>query len=95
VDYLRSLEDSEATREACRQYLQRYIAYIRPIMPEHVERAKALLKSVGGRMETRPARWPYRAIEAVCGAKMAESARRRIAQVKRAVRSLQERTRPQ
>jgi glycosyltransferase involved in cell wall biosynthesis len=95
VEYLRSMQDSEATREASRDFVQKYVAYVRPTKPEHVQRAQALLESVGGRLEIPDVRSPYGAIHAALGARMAERARRGIGRVKRTLRSLRERTRAQ
>ena len=85
VGYLRSLDDSEATRDACREYAEKYVAYIRPSEPEHVRRAKALLASVGGRMAPANARFPYSLMQTVLGTELTYRVRDRVSRARQSL----------
>lgn len=67
VGYLRTLEDSEATREACLSYLQRYFALVYPDRPDLIDQTQRLAGSLGGRLAAPRASWKYGWIAALFG----------------------------
>lgn len=90
VDYLRSLDDSKQTRDACRQYLEKYIRYIRPTQPGHLSRAHALLASVGGELNLPRPKLPYSVMQTLFGRALADGIKSRVSQAKRTFRALRE-----
>jgi len=90
VRHLLSMEDSEATRQACREFLQRYIAYIRPATREQVERANALLQSAEATVA--PDSWgrPHAALEGILGKQLARNGKRGISHLRWSLGNLKE-----
>ncbi len=88
---IRSLEDSERVRAACRTFLKAQVAHSRPWLPEHVERVEQLFESVGSRFEPPPLHWSYGWIQAIAGPEAALAARSRVAHFIRSLRRIRER----
>ena len=67
VGYLRSLEDSQRTREVCVKYLQDWLTFFYPERLDIVAQARAMAKELGGQLEVPPLSWKYSWIDAVFG----------------------------
>lgn len=67
ISYIRSVEDSARVRAACVMYLQRYLPFFYPEMPEIVKRAEELAVSLGGKLETPRMSWKYLWIQKLFG----------------------------
>jgi glycosyltransferase involved in cell wall biosynthesis len=67
VTYLRSLEDSDRTRNAGLKALQRYLVYPYPEHPEIVDRAQRLAATLGGQLTAPRPSWKYAWIQRVFG----------------------------
>jgi glycosyltransferase involved in cell wall biosynthesis len=67
IQYLRSMEESERSREACVKYLQKYMLDFHPERPDIVERMEKLADSLGGRLEFPRAGWKYYWIQKMFG----------------------------
>jgi glycosyltransferase involved in cell wall biosynthesis len=67
VGYLRSLEESDRVRAACVTYLQNWLFNFYPERLDIVEQARAMAKSLGGRLVTPSLSWKYSWIKAVFG----------------------------
>ena len=76
ISYLRSLEDSERTRRASLEYLQRWLIYFYPEKPEMIERANKLAENLGGELSRPTLTWKYSAIRKLFGWKTAKAAQR-------------------
>jgi glycosyltransferase involved in cell wall biosynthesis len=74
VQYLRSLDDSEAARNACIDYLQTRFIHFHPQRPDLVEQLQELAGTLGGRLEIPRLSWKYAWIEKIFGWKLAKEA---------------------
>jgi len=72
--YLRSLEDTLATRAACLQFLQTWLAYFEPLRPDIVSEVHKLAAELGGELEAPRLPWKYSWIGALCGRTVARRA---------------------
>jgi hypothetical protein len=59
IKYLRSLEASDRTRDACVRYLQTCFIYFYPEKGHIVEHAEQIANELGGRLETPRLPWKY------------------------------------
>jgi len=82
VNYLRSLEDSDRTRKACRTYLQNWLINFYPERPDIVQDLQELAQELGGRLEVPRLRWKYAWIAPLCGWKVAKHAQFAFPQLK-------------
>ena len=72
VKYLRSIEDSQRTRAACVQYLQKYIWYFIPERPDIVAKIEHLALSLDGQLDSPQVRPKYALIQKLFGWKCAK-----------------------
>lgn len=59
IHYLRSLEDSSRTREACLSYLQRNLIHFYPQRPDIVRQAREIAAELGGTLSPPHLSWKY------------------------------------
>jgi glycosyltransferase involved in cell wall biosynthesis len=78
IGYLRSLEDSPRTREACLNYLQRNLIHFYPDMPEIVKEAEIVARDLGGEVGPPHLSWKYSWIKSVFGWKAAKNTALRL-----------------
>jgi glycosyltransferase involved in cell wall biosynthesis len=71
IGYLRSLEDSVRTREACLRYLQGLMGYRGPEQVTILERATALAKQLRGELSIPPSSWKYSIVAKALGERTA------------------------
>jgi hypothetical protein len=69
---LRSLEESERVREACRRYLRSFMCFAYPEHTEVLERMEKLFQELGGKMEVPSLGWKYSAAEKAFGRALAK-----------------------
>jgi glycosyltransferase involved in cell wall biosynthesis len=74
IQYLRSLEDSPRTREACVKYLQNWLVFFYPERMDLVAKASDVAASLGGSLEPPHLSWKYAWIRAVGGMEAATRA---------------------
>jgi glycosyltransferase involved in cell wall biosynthesis len=74
VVYLRSLESSDRTRDACVRYLQTWLIYCYPERPDLAEHIKNLAKEIGGQLQAPKLPWKYSWIESIFGWSVAKRA---------------------
>jgi len=67
IGYLRSVEDSARIRAACVTYLQTWLPYFYPEMPEIVEEFRRLAATLGGQLQIPRLTWKYAWIQRVFG----------------------------
>jgi glycosyltransferase involved in cell wall biosynthesis/peptidoglycan/xylan/chitin deacetylase (PgdA/CDA1 family) len=67
IDYLRSLEDSPRTREACLFYLQRNLINFYPERADIVSQAEQIASGLGGRLRPPRLSWKYSWLKATFG----------------------------
>jgi glycosyltransferase involved in cell wall biosynthesis len=67
VKYIRSLEDSERVRAACRSYLQNWLIYFYPERPDILGVLECLVASLGGSLTKPHLRWKYAWIKPLFG----------------------------
>lgn len=82
VGYIRSLEDSERVRAACVNYLQNWVHFFHPDMPDLVRQAEELARSLGGELKTPKPSWKFSAFSALFGGKRAKGAQVFLTKVK-------------
>jgi glycosyltransferase involved in cell wall biosynthesis len=75
VGYLRSLEDSPRTREACLRYLQTWLSWFYGGRPDIVQQLEQLAAQLGGRLAVPRFSWKYAWIERLFGWRMARQAK--------------------
>jgi len=73
VGYLRSLEDTPRTREACLAYLQRNLTNFYPERADIVRQAEQMATDLGGQLRPPHLSWKYSWIKAVFGWKAAKN----------------------
>lgn len=74
IQYLRSMEDSERTRKACLQFLQRRMIDFYPERPDIVSRAQELAAELGGHLEKPQLSWKYAWMTHLMGWRLAKRA---------------------
>ena len=74
IAYLRSLEDSDRSRKASLNYLQKYMFDFHPERPDIVARMQQLASTLGGRLEYPRSSWKYMWIQRLFGWNMAKRA---------------------
>jgi glycosyltransferase involved in cell wall biosynthesis len=57
--YLRSMEDSEETRSACRKYIGTWVHEFYPYRPDIVQQLKAMVAELGGEFQEPRLSWKY------------------------------------
>jgi hypothetical protein len=67
LHYLKSLEDSQATRAACLRYLQSWPLFFYPERQDLVQQLEALATSLGGQLEPPRLRWKYAWLQRIAG----------------------------
>jgi glycosyltransferase involved in cell wall biosynthesis len=67
IQYMRSLEESPRTREACVKYLQNWLVFFYPQRMDLVAKASDLAAELGGRLELPRLSWKYSWIQALVG----------------------------
>jgi glycosyltransferase involved in cell wall biosynthesis len=72
IQYLRSLEDSERVRSACRTYLQNYLVYFYPQRPDIVRQMEQLASELGKQLYQPRLSWKYSFARAVFGWRVAK-----------------------
>jgi glycosyltransferase involved in cell wall biosynthesis len=82
IGYLLSLEDSGRARAACLQYIRNWLIYFYPERQELVEKAQALARDLGGRLEPPRLSWKYSWIRALFGWNLAKRAQVMLPAVK-------------
>ena len=82
IGYLRSMEDSDATRAACVQYLQNWLFNFYPERPDIVASAQQLAANLGGRLTMPRRAWKYAWIDAAFGQEAAKAVQRRLSHAK-------------
>jgi glycosyltransferase involved in cell wall biosynthesis len=75
VSYLRSLEDSPRTREACLTYLQTWLLNFYPERPDIVKQLNQLAADLGGQLQVPRLSWKYTWIQKGFGWPLAKRAR--------------------
>jgi len=73
IGYLRSLEDTPRTREACLAYLQRNLTNFYPERADIVRQAEQMAADLGGQLRPPHLSWKYSWIKAVFGWKAAKN----------------------
>ena len=74
IRYLRSLEDSARTRDACVSYLQNWLPFFYPNRPDLVEQAREMAAALGGTLRTPELSWKMALFAAVFGGRQAKRA---------------------
>jgi glycosyltransferase involved in cell wall biosynthesis len=74
IQYLRSLEDSPRTREACVAYLQNWLVFFFPDRTDLVKQSKELAATLGGRILPPTLSWKYAWMQRTLGWKFAKRA---------------------
>lgn len=74
IDYIRLLEDSQRTRNACVSYLQNWLSFFYPDRPDLVKKAEAMAVSLGGELQLPKFSWKYAWIAALFGCQRAKRA---------------------
>jgi len=82
VRYLRSLEDSPRTRDACVKYLQTRLRNFYPERPDIVIQLEQLAASLGGQLEIPKLSWKYAWIQKMFGWGFAKQAQRTMRECK-------------
>lgn len=72
IQYLRSIEDSERTRAACLNELQRWLIYFYPEFPDIVARANSLAGELGGQLTTPELSWKWNWLRRLFGWEVAK-----------------------
>ena len=74
IQYIRSLEDSQRTRDACVTYLQNWLFSFYPDRPDLVKKAEAMAISLGGELHLPRFSWKYSWIAPLFGCQQAKRA---------------------
>jgi len=74
IKYLRSLEDTDRTRQASVQYLQNWLIEFYPDRLDIVREAERLAADLGGRLKIPKLSWKYEWIRRLFGWKLAKEA---------------------
>jgi glycosyltransferase involved in cell wall biosynthesis len=75
IKHLRSLDDSQGTRDACIEFLQNRIAMFYPEKNDLVEKANRLALDLGGSLVPPKESWKFKLVRKICGWKMAKNIR--------------------
>jgi glycosyltransferase involved in cell wall biosynthesis len=75
VGYLRSLEDSSRTREACLAYLQTWLVNFYPERPDIVSQLNDLAANLGGQLQIPSLSWKYVWLEKIFGWRLTKQVR--------------------
>ena len=67
IGYLRSLEDSERVRAACKKFLQNWMVYFYPERLDIFRQADEVARNLGGQLEVPRLSWKYSWIRAMFG----------------------------
>jgi glycosyltransferase involved in cell wall biosynthesis len=79
IQHLRSLEDSERTREACLAHLKRFTGWADLEQAAMLEKATALGEELGGKLSFPTPSWKYSMVEKALGARCAKNAQGALA----------------
>lgn len=82
IRYLRSLEDSARTREACVAYLQNWLPFFHPNRPDLVREAEEMARELGGTLRVPILSWKASLFSAVFGRQTAKRAKTIVARVR-------------
>jgi glycosyltransferase involved in cell wall biosynthesis len=82
VKYIRSLEESDRVRAACRTYLQNYLYCFYPERPDLVAEVEKLAASLGYKLEQPRLRWKYAWIKPLFGWSPAKAAQLMLPELK-------------
>jgi len=82
IRYIRSLEDSERVRAACVNYLQNWVHFFHPDMPDLVRRAEEMARSLGGELRTPKPSWKLSVFSVLFGEKRAKGAQVFLTKIK-------------
>jgi glycosyltransferase involved in cell wall biosynthesis len=74
IRYLRSLEDSQRSREACVAYLQNWLPFFYPNRPDLVDQAREMAAALGGSLRIPEMSWKMASFAAVFGVRQAKRA---------------------
>jgi glycosyltransferase involved in cell wall biosynthesis len=74
MEYLRSLQDSSRTRDACLKYLQTWLRCFYPERPDIVEQLKDDASNLGGQLHLPSLSWKYAWIQKIFGWRVAKEA---------------------
>ena len=74
IGYLRSLEDSQRSREACVTYLQNWLVYFYPERLDIVEEMREMARTLGGGLFVPVLSWKYSWIDRLFGRRAAKHA---------------------
>ena len=82
IRYLRSLEDTPATRDACLKFLRTWLGYFYPQRPDIVTEAQKVAMELGTQIQVPQLRWKYAWIAALFGRKLARRAELLLPQIR-------------
>jgi len=82
VQYLRSLEDSERVRQACRYYLQTWLPYFVPERMDLVAQLREMARALGGELENPGIRPKYAPVARIFGYPTAKRAQNSVSRLK-------------
>jgi len=82
IQYLRSLEESERVRSACRTYLQNYLIYFYPQRLDIVQQMERLSSDLGKQLNPPQLSWKYSFARAILGWRMAKRLHLIVSQVR-------------
>jgi glycosyltransferase involved in cell wall biosynthesis len=82
IQYLRSLEESERVRRACRTYLQNWLGAFYPERPDIFAELQDLASELGGRLEEPLFSWKYAWMKPILGYKATKASRDTLLQLK-------------
>ncbi|HTQ96701.1 MAG TPA: glycosyltransferase family 2 protein [Candidatus Acidoferrum sp.] len=92
INYLRSLEDSQRTREACRAYLQRNLINFYPERSDIVREAEQVAKDLGGELCPPYLSWKYAWIKKTFGWEVAKNTAIQMREVRWSVENALDKT---
>ena len=92
IGYLRSVEDSRRSREACLAYLQRRLIYFYPDRTDLVRAAEQMARELGGQLAPPHLSWKYSWIKAVTGWGVAQRASLQLRRSKSSAKRLVDKT---
>jgi glycosyltransferase involved in cell wall biosynthesis len=88
IGYLRSLEDTPRTRDACVSYIQNWLVFFYPFRPDLVAEMRNVARELGGELRTPRLSWKYSWIEFLFGEKLGRRAQFVLPRFKWSVLSL-------
>jgi GT2 family glycosyltransferase len=92
IGYLRSVEDSPRSREACVAYLQRRLIYFCPDRPDLAQAAEQMARDLGGQLAPPQLSWKYSWIKAITGWGLAQKASLSLRRSKSSAKRLVDKT---